>query len=57
MHRAQTYAKYVRMAPPRLAEILPTPAETNTSHIGTLCEKTFAGASMLLEGFGATPAV
>jgi hypothetical protein len=30
MHRTQMYAKYVRMAPPRLAGILPMPAETNT---------------------------
>jgi hypothetical protein len=39
------------MAPPRPAEILPTLAETNTSHIGRLCEKTLAGAPTLLQGF------
>jgi hypothetical protein len=36
MHRTQTFGKYVRMAPPRPAEILPTLAETNTLHTGKL---------------------
>jgi hypothetical protein len=33
-------AKYVRVAPPRPAGILPMLAETNTPHSGRLCEKT-----------------
>jgi hypothetical protein len=40
MHRTQGNAKYVRMAPPRPAGILPMPAETNTLHTGRLHEKT-----------------
>jgi hypothetical protein len=51
-HRTQTHAKYVRMAPPRLAGKLPMPAETNTPHSGRLREKNPAGAPTLLQGFG-----
>jgi hypothetical protein len=40
------------MAPPRPAETLPTPAETNTSHTNKLCEQNLAGAPTLLQGFG-----
>jgi hypothetical protein len=40
------------MTPPRPAETLPMPAETNTSHTDkTLC-KNLAGAFTLLQGFG-----
>jgi hypothetical protein len=47
----QTYAKYVRMAPPIPAGILPMPAETNTSHTSTIGKKNLAGAPTLLQGF------
>jgi hypothetical protein len=56
MHRTQTYAKYVRMAPPRPTEILLTPAKTNTSHTGRLCEKTLQGHPRSCKASGATPA-
>jgi hypothetical protein len=52
MHRMQTCVKYVRMAPPRMAEILPTPAKTNTTHTGKLCEQNLALAPTLVQGFG-----
>jgi hypothetical protein len=52
MHRTQTYAKYVRMAPSKPAEILPMPAKTNTSHTGRLCKKNLVRALTLLRGFG-----
>jgi hypothetical protein len=48
--------QYVRMALPRLAEISPKPAETDTSHTGTALWKNLAGVCTLLQGFGATPA-
>jgi hypothetical protein len=51
MHRTQACAKYVRMAPPRPAETLLTPAETNTSHTDRL-RKNLAGAPTLPQGFG-----
>jgi hypothetical protein len=51
----QTCAQYVRMAPPRPAETLPTPAETNTSHIGRLCEKTLQEHPRFCKASGATP--
>jgi hypothetical protein len=56
MRQTQTYAKYVRMAPPRPAEILLTPAETNTSHTGRLCEKTLQEHPRSCKASGATPA-
>jgi hypothetical protein len=56
MHQTQTYAKYVRMAPPRPAEILPTPAETTTSHTSRLCEKTFQERPRSCKDSGATAA-
>jgi hypothetical protein len=40
MHRTQTNAKNVCMAPPRPAWISPMSAETNTSHTGRSYEKT-----------------
>jgi hypothetical protein len=55
MHRAQTYAKYVRMAPPWPAGILPMPAETNTSHTGRLCEKTLQEHPHSCKASGARP--
>jgi hypothetical protein len=55
-HRTQTYAKYMRMALPRPAEILPTPAETNTSHTGRLCEKTLQEHPRSCKASGVTPA-
>jgi hypothetical protein len=57
MHRMQTYAKYVRMAPPRPAEILPTPAKTNTSHTGILCEKTLQEHPRSCKALGLHPRV
>jgi hypothetical protein len=45
-------ARYVRVAPPRLAGILPMPVETNTPHAGRSWVKTLAGALTLLQGFG-----
>jgi hypothetical protein len=56
MHQTQTYAKYVRMAPPRPAETLPTPAETNNSHTGRLYEKTLQEHPRSCKASGATPA-
>jgi hypothetical protein len=50
MHPTQPNAKYVRMAPPRPAGILPMPAETNPSHTGGSCEN-LAEAPTLLQGF------
>jgi hypothetical protein len=44
------------MAPPRPVEILPTPAETNTSHTGRLCEKTLQEHPRSCKALGATPA-
>jgi hypothetical protein len=41
----------VRTTPPRLAETLPKPAETNTSHTDKMLCKNLAGAFMLLQGF------
>jgi hypothetical protein len=55
-HRTQAYAKYMRMAPPRPVEILPTPAETNTSHTGRLCEKTLQEHPRSCKASGVTPA-
>jgi hypothetical protein len=52
----QTYAKYVRMAPPRPAEILSTLGETNTLHTGRLCEKTLQEHPRSCKASGATPA-
>jgi hypothetical protein len=57
MHRMQTNAKYVRMAPPRPAEILLRPAETNTSHTGGLCEKTFQEHPRSCKASGLDPRV
>jgi hypothetical protein len=48
--------KYVRMAPPRPAGILPTPAETNTSHTGRSCEKTLQEHPRSCKALGARPA-
>jgi hypothetical protein len=56
MHRTQTHAKYVRMAPPRPAETLSMPAETNTSHTNRLCEKTLQEHPRSCKASGATPA-
>jgi hypothetical protein len=56
VHRTQTNAKYVRVAPPRQAGILPMPAETNTPHIGRLCEKTLQEHLRSCKASGARPA-
>jgi hypothetical protein len=55
MHRMQTNAKYVCMAPPRWAAILPMPAETNTSHAGRVCEKTLQEDPRSCKASGARP--
>jgi hypothetical protein len=52
----QTYAKYVRMAPPIPAGILPMPAETNTSHTSTIGKKTLQEHPRSCKASGATPA-
>jgi hypothetical protein len=56
MRRTQTYVKYVCMAPLRPAETLPTPAETNTSHTGKLCEQNLVRDPCSCKASGATPA-
>jgi hypothetical protein len=56
MHRMRTNAKYVRMAPPRPAGILPMPAETNTQHTDGLCEKTLQEHPRSCKASGARPA-
>jgi hypothetical protein len=48
--------RYVRMAPPRPAETLPMPAETNTSHTGKRCGKTLQEHPRSCKALGATPA-
>jgi hypothetical protein len=45
-------ARYVCVASPRPAGILPMPTETNTPHAGRFCVKNLAGAPTLLQGFG-----
>jgi hypothetical protein len=55
MHQTQANAKYVCMAPPRPAEILPMPAETNTSHTGKLYEKTLLEHPRSCKASGARP--
>jgi hypothetical protein len=42
----------VRTTPPRPAETLQMPAETNTLHTDKHCERNLAGAPTLLQGFG-----
>jgi hypothetical protein len=49
-------AKYVCVAPPRPAGILPMLAETNTPHIGRLCEKTLQEHPCSCKASGARPA-
>jgi hypothetical protein len=49
--------QYVRMAPPRLAETLPMPAETNTSQIGKYYEKTLQEHPCSSKALRATPRV
>jgi hypothetical protein len=56
MHRTQTCVKYVRMAPPRPVETLPTSAETNTSRTSKLCEKNLQEHPHSCKASGATPA-
>jgi hypothetical protein len=46
----------MHMASPRPTETLPTPAETNTSHTGRLCEKTLQEHPHSCKASGATPA-
>jgi hypothetical protein len=47
-----TGCRHVRMAPPRPAETLSRPAETNTSHADKTFWKNLVGAFTLLQGFG-----
>jgi hypothetical protein len=49
-------ARYVRVAPPRPAEISPMPAETNTLHAGRSCEKTLQEHPRSCKTSGARPA-
>jgi hypothetical protein len=49
-------AEYVRVAPPRPAEISPMPAETNTPHAGRSCEKTLQERPRSCKASGARPA-
>jgi hypothetical protein len=44
-------AKYVRVAPPRPAEISPMPAKTNTPHTGRPFEKTLQEHPLSCKGF------
>jgi hypothetical protein len=55
-HRTQTNAKYVRVAPPRPAGILPMPTETNAPHIGRLYGKTLQEHPCSCKASGARPA-
>jgi hypothetical protein len=50
------HARYVRVAPPRLAEISLMPAETNTPHTGRSCEKTLQEHPRSYKASGARPA-
>jgi hypothetical protein len=54
MHRMLTYVEYVCMAPPRPAETLPAPAETNASCTGRPCEKTLQEHPRSCKASGAT---
>jgi hypothetical protein len=56
VHRMQTNAKYVRVAPPRPAGILSMPAGTNTPHTGRLYEKTLQEHPRSCKASGAIPA-
>jgi hypothetical protein len=49
-------AKNVRMAPLRVAGILPMPAETNTSCTGRSCKKTLQEHPRSYKALGARPA-
>jgi hypothetical protein len=49
-------ARYVRVAPPRPAEISLMPAETNTPHTGRSCEKTLQEHPRSCKASGARPA-
>jgi hypothetical protein len=49
-------AKYVRVAPPRQAEISSMSAETNTTHTGRPCEKTLQEHPRSCKASGARPA-
>jgi hypothetical protein len=49
-------ARYVRVAPPRPAGILPMPAETNTPHAKRSCEKTLREHPRSCKASGARPA-